>query len=177
MSAIETTGPLLYREGYKYRVEKPLGVKTPFVGMAFVIRDASGRQPWAELKQDGWMWAYEGYCCDGPSGPTYDWPCSIRPATFHDIPYQGSRLGVLPDRSEAMRKRVDEFFREFLIHDGMSTIHADLWYEGVRIGAASSWARRLEVVHESPTGNVYEVLPGSEYALRLLGGKALAVAP
>lgn len=170
---IETSGPLLYRGGYKYRTEADLSVKTPLVGMPFVITSVDGKTPWARLDADGWAHAFKGYCWDGPSGPTFDHlfgEAGMRPSVFHDIPYQGARLGHL-EQDDKLRQRVDEFFRDFCIHDGMSVARADLWYAGIREGAGYAWKRKLEIVHEAPSGKHYEVLPGSSFALKIIGAQ------
>lgn len=171
---LETTGSMLYRANYKYRNEREWGALTPFP-WSFRITDLDGRRTLAELRQDRWLMVYPGYCWDGPSGPTLDNPISIMISSLHDVPYQGARLGHVPQEEEN-RKLVDDFFRDALIALGFPEVRADAYHEGVRLGARYAWERKLEEVHEAPSGKVHMIQPGSEHALNLLGIRSLVPA-
>ena len=157
---IETSGELLYFDGYKYLNARPWSVKTPFVGMPCMAPAHDGGAPWVRLDIDGWMHFRAGYAWDGPSGPTWDTPNSLRGSQAHDGPYQLSRLSLLPDRSEAMRERVDRFLYAMLRQDGMSWVRARLWLRGVRVGAAYAWAPQPEIVKCAPSGRKIRVPHG-----------------
>ena len=163
---IETSGELLYTEGYKYLNARPWSVKTPFTGMTFTIPAHDGGA-WVALDADGWMHFRAGYAFDGPSGPTRDTPSSMRAAQMHDGCYQAARLGLL-DGSEAMREKVDRFFYDLLREDGMWWWRAKAWHLGVRLGSKFAWVSQPEKVHSAPSGRVIEVQPGTTLNAALL---------
>ena len=162
--AFEVPAPLLYRAHYKYRFEREFRVRLPkkaqpLCDWSFIIPSIDGGPPWVQLRTDRWMIFRAGYCYDGPSGPTKDSPCSMGPAAFHDGCYQGARLSKLP-QDEDLRELCDDVFKDYLIHDGMSDERAELWYQGVQLGAGYAWKPQLERVYESPSGKIYLVNPG-----------------
>lgn len=165
---IECSGPLIYTEGWKYRLEKPLSVKTTLTGMAYRIPSLDGGPDWTSLEDNGWMHFRAGYCYDGPSGPTIDTSDSMRPAACHDSPYQAARLGHI-QQDEELRHRVNVFFHEFLLFEGMCPIRAQLWYEAVEVGAKEAWKPELSYVHEAPSGKVHLIQPGSKQNFELIG--------
>ena len=43
----------------------------------------------------GLLYVKEGYAWDGPSGPTWDTPCTMVPSLVHDVLYQAIREGLI----------------------------------------------------------------------------------
>jgi hypothetical protein len=119
----------------KYRLTRQHEVQTPIIGAPFVL-DSDG-----ELTEGGLLRVFEGFGCDGPSGPTVDTPPTILPAVEHDLFYKAFRAGVL---SLKLRKRVDVFFRRRLIESGVSRARAWVWYWAVRACGGSSAKRSFQ---------------------------------
>lgn len=164
---MKTSGQLLYRQGYKYRLERDWGCQTTILDWPYTIASLDGGKPWVQLGVTGYLKFRAGYCYDGPSGPTIDTPPAMGPAAGHDGLYQGARLGHLP-QEDSFRKRVDDWFYQFLLDEGISRLRAWTWYRGIRAGAGYAWKAKLEEVHEAPSGRIYRVQPGSKEALELI---------
>lgn len=72
----------------------------------------------------------EGYCWDGPSGPTIDTQNFMRGSLVHDCLYQLIREGYI---TPSYRKTADTLLRKICREDGMSWIRGVWVYLGVRI--------------------------------------------
>lgn len=110
---------------YKYKTTKTSWAQTGIIN--FTCR---GEDDYLMLSPDGVMRISCGYRHDGPSGPTWDTPNSLRAARFHDAFYQLLRERDLP---LSYRKQIDELLRTMLIEDGMSRFRARYWYWAVRM--------------------------------------------
>ena len=98
------------------------------------------------LTTDGVLTLFEGYCWDGPSGPTWDSPNSMVGSLAHDALYQSIRRGAIP-KSE--RANIDEFFYRLLIKSGMGRVRSWYFYRAVRMFGWSAIARhegRVEIL-------------------------------
>lgn len=121
-----------YSDGYKYQLRSPYSITLPSLADSERTHAAT---PWLELHVDGTMNFIPGYAWDGASGPTYDSGSSMRSSLIHDGGYQLIRLGLL---NAKFRKTLDEIFLQLCKEDGMWNIRAQLWYQAVRIFAASA---------------------------------------
>ncbi len=119
---MEESKYIYYKEGYKYQTTEPAYFNTGIAGYSietqFIILYFSGIM---EIKR--------GYAWDGPSGPTFDTPDSMRASLPHDALYQFMRMGLIP---QSCRPKADELLHRLLLEDGMSELRADIWYEGVK---------------------------------------------
>jgi len=113
---------IYYREGYKYQLTREYRV---FIGI-FVSQRIETE--WLTLDTDGWLTIREGYAWDGPSGPTFDTPSSMRGSLIHDALYQLIRRGLL---ESGWRDKADDLLHDTCIEDGMIHFRAELWEEAV----------------------------------------------
>ncbi len=121
---------IFYCEGYKYQLKRDyidnLGLGAP----SDILTE------YTDYLTTGEFIIKHGYAWDGPSGPTFDTPDSMRGALIHDALYQLMREGLLdPD---SYREVADKILRRICMEDGMSEVRADAWYEAVRLFAASA---------------------------------------
>ena len=115
---------ITYSEGYKYQLEKDYIVKVDITGET-VDTD------YIDLKTDGTLIIYDGYCWDGPSGPTMDTKDFMRGALVHDALYQSMRAGKLD--ANKYRKVADATMRKLCREDGMGWFRAWYTYHAVRL--------------------------------------------
>ena len=120
---------ITYSEGYKYQLEKDYTVKVDILGET-VDTD------YIDLKPDGTLIIYDGYCWDGPSGPTMDTKDFMRGALVHDALYQSMRAGKLD--ANKYRKVADATMRKLCREDGMSWFRAWYTYHAVRLFGSKS---------------------------------------
>ncbi len=126
---------------YKYQLVEDWLTHTGILG-------AAARIPgFITLAHDGVLTVHRGYAWDGASGPTIDTKSSIRASLAHDAIYQLERAGHL---GQEWRDKADEILRDLCIEDGMWEWRANLWLWTVRKFAASSAARRDEVIEVAP---------------------------
>lgn len=157
MSVVRTSGPLIYRKGFKYVLAETFAVQTPIRSMPCFIPAKDGGRPWVELRNDGIIILREGYASDGPSGLTIDSPCAMPAAYTHDGFYQLGRAGNLPGEKHdggETRERIDNFFLEHLIHDGMEPLRAHVWHGVVRLCAGYAYELQPEKLHYAPSRDV-----------------------
>lgn len=81
------------------------------------------------IDKQGLVTIRSGYCWDGPSGPVFKTPATLRPALVHDVFYQLIRRGVVPISE---RKAVDDLFYRLCLDAGMSRFRAWYFYKAVR---------------------------------------------
>ena len=110
-----------YREGYKYQLAETYRVYVGIYLPKAIVTE------WLVLK-DGWLTITRGYAWDGPSGPTFDTPDSLRGSLVHDALYQLMRLGLL---SREYRQAADDLLHNICVEDGMLHMRAELWEEAV----------------------------------------------
>ena len=106
-----------YRGGYKYQLAKTYVFDTEMI-LGYTI---SSR--YIQLNEHGILTIYQGYCWDGPSGPTVDTPNFMRGSLVHDALYQLIREGHLPMDE---RYWADRLLKKICLEDGMSRVRA--WY-------------------------------------------------
>ena len=75
---------------------------------------------------------------DGPSGPTWDTPNTLRAAFEHDLFFFLLKMDLLPFR---MVKRINDFFEKRLVQDGMNKKRAWAWKFGVNTPIALRYAK------------------------------------
>lgn len=113
-----------YKEGFKYALtEDTAPVQTG------ILPDKDIRHGFIFLGIDGLMVLLTGFAWDGPSGPTYDSPDSLRGSAFHDGLY-----GLMGEKliSIEHKDRADDLLRRLCIEDGMPHWRAELWHEAVK---------------------------------------------
>ena len=112
------------------------------------------RTDWITLHPDGTLILEAGYAWDGPSGPTFDTPDSLRGSAIHDALYQLMKLGLLD------RKWFDASNREllrWLKRDGMWWFRRRAWYRAVQRYGEAYMTRDDDdqTIYVAPTGEVY----------------------
>lgn len=114
-----------YRElrNWKYQLMSRYKVLTP-------IRTFEHTGKFFSLHESGKLVVEVGYCWDGPSGPTWDSPNSLRPSLVHDVFYQLLRMEVLP---QVERDNVDSFLHFQLKEAGMGRFRAWYFWKAVRL--------------------------------------------
>jgi hypothetical protein len=85
------------------------------------------------LEKDGTLTIYQGYCWDGPSGPTINTKSFMRGSLIHDALYQLLRQGHLPQSERFM---ADKILQCICLEDGMLKPRAWWVYQGVHNFAA-----------------------------------------
>ena len=120
---------ITYSEGYKYQLEENYTVKVDILGET-VDTD------YIDLTPDGSLTIYDGYCWDGPSGPTRDTKDFMRGALVHDALYQSMRMGKLD--AKKYRKVADDTMRKLCREDGMGWFRAYYTYHAVRLFGSNS---------------------------------------
>ena len=106
-----------YRGGYKYQLAKTYVFDTEMI-LGYKISTR-----YLKLDELGILTIYQGYCWDGPSGPTIDTPNFMRGALVHDALYQLIREGHLKPEE---RYWADRLLQKICLEDGMSRLRA--WY-------------------------------------------------
>ena len=122
---------IYYKGGYKYQLHQSY---TVYINIK-PSRNIVSPKGFIALDTNGCLIIHQGYCWDGPSGPTIDTPDFMRPSLVHDALYQLMRENSLP---RSRRKEVDLLLRQMCLEDGMSKIRAWWVYSAVRVGAERS---------------------------------------
>lgn len=125
---------IYYKAGYKYQLARDYMVEIPIKGIHAVTE-------WIQLERDGKLYIRKGYAWDGPSGPTFDTPDSMRGSLVHDALYQLMRLGLL---DKSFRAKADDILHDICVEDGMIHMRAELWEEMVSLFAGPCIAREAE---------------------------------
>ena len=124
------------RVGWKYVLDAPATYALP---ARLARRAPTYTSRFLRLDQNG-LTIREGYAWDGPSGPTWDTPGTIRGSLPHDALYQLIRLAVLPPSA---RRSADWLMLRCLKDEGVNAGRRWLYYVAVRWFAANA-ARRPE---------------------------------
>lgn len=90
---------------------------------------------WFVIEKNGDIFIKAGYAWNGASGPTIDTQKTYRLSLFHDVWYQATRLGLLP---QSFRKRGDTMLYRIGVEDGMWKIRVWYWFQGVRFAGDGS---------------------------------------
>lgn len=116
-----------YREGYKYQLADSYRIKVDLTPFPLPVN-----LPFIRFTHAGELVIKKGYAWDGASGPTFDTLNTMRGSLVHDALYQLMREGCLdPD---VYKDQADRLLQKILCEDGMSSIRAWMWYQGVKIG-------------------------------------------
>ena len=121
------------RVTHKYRLAEPYRTRIPVYPGKFIKTD------FITLSPTGDLMLVTDYCCDGPSGPTYDTPGIIRGAFIHDAGYQLLRLRLL---NPMWRSALDKVYEECARVDSEVRIRRDFpeWTQGAAIVVAKARA-------------------------------------
>lgn len=125
---------IYYKSGYKYQLALDYSVETGILGVHAVTE-------WIQLEPDGKLYIRKGYAWDGPSGPTFDTPDSMRGSLVHDALAQLVRLGLL---GKEWRRKIDNLLHDICVEDGMWHPRAEMWEEAVKHFADYAFEREAE---------------------------------
>jgi hypothetical protein len=120
---------IAYRSGYKYQLAVDYSCQIGICPPVGVAND------YIALGSDGVLLIRAGYAWDGPSGPTFDTPSSMRGSLVHDAGYQLLREELL---DQGYREQFDQLLYTTVVEDGMWTWRARLWLREVRKFAAGA---------------------------------------
>ena len=120
-------GRIKYKGGYKYQLVESVSLLTCIKPGEDILTK------YIDLHYDGHLIIRDGYCWDGPSGPTIDTKNFMRGSLIHDALYGLMRQGKL---LRSRRKDADLLLKQICLEDGMSRLRAWWVYKGVRLGAA-----------------------------------------
>ena len=118
---------------YKYRLKRMYCLKVDLAGYC-------AETDYLSLNVEGYLLIRDGYCWDGPSGPTIDTENFIRASLVHDALYQlirdGHLIGEMTHANKHMidklRKKADKILYKICREDGMSWFRAKYVYRAVR---------------------------------------------
>lgn len=115
--------PLVYKEGYKYRISKRFCVST-------ILRPEYRVEipGYVLLDTDGDLYIESSYNWDGPSGPTYDFESDMAASLVHDALYQLLIEGGL---DKALKPQADRMLRDLMIEDGAAVWRALIYEKAV----------------------------------------------
>jgi len=129
---------IYYCAGYKYQLatdyETLISIKPGAdIVSDFIILDTVGN-----------LTIRTGYAWDGPSGPCLDIPSFMRASLVHDALYQLMREGSLP---QSAKEQADKEMRRICKQDGMTSVLAEVAYQGVdHFGYSSCEKQEREVL-------------------------------
>ena len=124
---------------YKYQVMSPFSCQIPEL-LARQMVTVTSNDGWIRLVNFQTMIIKQGYCWDGPSGPTIDTENFMRGSLVHDALYQLMREEKL---ARSFQKAADDCLRRMCIEDGMWRIRAWWVWKGVRdFGHKSTYPRK-----------------------------------
>lgn len=118
-----------YIKDMKYVLASDYEVQTPIIGNPIT-------DDWFILSDDGKLWIRRGFPWNGASGPTWDTDSCISASAVHDVFCVCMRDGRLD--FDKWQDKVNEFFREMCVANGMSSFRAKLWHMGVEFGGAGN---------------------------------------
>jgi len=121
---------IYYREGFKYQLSRDYYIQTGLTPPFAIVTEYIG------FDEDGTLSIAKGYAWDGPSGPTFDTPCTMRASLVHDALYQLMRANLL--NPAYYREAADKLFHRLCLEDEMNRLRAELWYESLRVGAGAA---------------------------------------
>lgn len=130
-----------FRKGFKYQLYETYGCATSVRPEHDIIR------PFYEIHSNGVVIGKAGYAWDGPSGPTFDTPDSMRGSLIHDIFYQAMREGLLP---LSFRDAADLELETICDEDGMPDIRSEAWHQAVSLFAEKNARPGTEKIYIAP---------------------------
>ena len=114
-----------YKQGFKYQL---------YEDYSFDIHEYPEEEIYCGrylyFSETGVLTIRNGYCWDGPSGPTIDTDNFMRGSLVHDGLYQIIRNGCLPE--DPWRLIADDALKRICLEDGMSSLRAWYVYKSVR---------------------------------------------
>lgn len=128
-----------YKQGYKYQLTEPYSLQIPIFPDEHIVTKR------ITLSVSGDLTILDGYCWDGPSGPTVDTKSAMRGSLVHDALYQLLRQDHL---SESLRATCDAIYKELCLEDGMWRIRAAIHFDALRVfgGAAADPDNKRKVL-------------------------------
>jgi len=123
---------IVYQRGFKYQTTKEWSIQTKTLGYGVAIEASSGGAPWVSLTPRGVLTIREGFCWDGPSGPTVDTPEFIAASLPHDGGFDLMRNELIP---RSTKSQWDALLRDYGRQLGMGWFRTLYVWIGVKIGA------------------------------------------
>jgi len=123
---------IYYKKGFKYQLTRTYQTQTSLVGYSVETR-------YIKLSINGLLTIYQGYCWDGPSGPTIDTKNFMRGSLIHDALYQLMREENLPQEE---RYLADRILMRACLQDGMCKFRAWYVFESVQKFATTAASPR-----------------------------------
>ncbi len=122
---VNVSSKVLYRKlnKYKYKLHQDYVIDIHILGYEIST-------DYIELSKYGILIIKNGYCWDGPSGPTIDTVNFMRGSLVHDALYQLLRLQLLP---LSCRKSADIIIKILCLQDGMSMFRVTYVYYCLRL--------------------------------------------
>jgi len=132
-----------YREGYKYQLARDYFKKTPICPEEDIITK------WWILTKGGLLLLKDGFAWDGASGPTFDTLNSMSSSAEHDAFCKMLRNRTLD--YDRWQDRINQFFHDRCVENGMGAIRAKIWHAGVEFGDAGNPNKGTDdIVLEAP---------------------------
>lgn len=130
---------VIYSKGYKYVLEKDLVFNVP------LLKGFEHKSYFITLI-DGVLTLKKGYAWNGASGPTRDTPSTMRGSAGHDALYQ-----LISEGSIGIQQRgiIDDYFKQWILEDGMSRIRAWYFHYGV-VKAGRRHALAKKKIYSAP---------------------------
>ena len=147
---IQTSGSLVFCDGYDYRVENECWVNTPITDEPWRIMSGGRLLAWRDSA--GRVYLLPGYSWNGVGGNQWrdivpDINMMMRASAFHDAGYQAIGEGGEPS---FRREWWDHFFADLCVQDGLPSLLRQTVYEAVHIFGASHAARHSRAVLVAP---------------------------
>ncbi|MHC4295433.1 MAG: hypothetical protein ACYSTL_07590 [Planctomycetota bacterium] len=117
---------------FKYEVLRTLRIQTN-LDLPRAINSDHGL---VAISADGELVVAQGFRSDGPSGPTFDTPSTMRAAFLHDALYWLMREGKIGRNK--VRQCADVLLMSVMAEDGAGLFRATLWLWAVRLFAGRS---------------------------------------
>lgn len=128
-----------YKRGYKYQLYCDYSVEVA------ILPEKEIKTKYLCLSVKGRLCINNGYCWDGPSGPTFDTGNFMRGSAVHDALYQLMRNNHI---SSEWRDYADRLLQKMCKEDGMSSLRAWWVYTGLKYfgGAAADPANKKPIL-------------------------------
>lgn len=108
---------IFYKAGYKYQLYKEYIIFVPWLDGYQVNKKFF-------LIDDGTIIIKEGYCWDGPSGPTFDSKSTMRASLVHDVLCQCMAYDLLP---KIIWRDSNDLLYKMMVEDGAWKWRAKMW--------------------------------------------------
>jgi len=112
----------LFKRDFKYVTKH-----TEHFQLKYLRPKMSVKWMWLSLATNGLLIIKWGFPTDGPSGPTFDTPPTIKGATVHDALCQLAAQGLLGEVTEKLRDQINAEADAVWDASGMSQWRTEIW--------------------------------------------------